>query len=85
MEKVNLTVRLDREMKEQVEEVCRQKDITVSQLVRSSFRRFLNDVREAEVRQKTLHEVEKVEKQMAAVSAFVRGPGAKKGGVSRRK
>lgn len=77
MEKVNLTVRLDRELKERVEAACRRQDVTLSQLVRSSFRKFLNQLEELEGRQKTPAEVKRVGDQIAATAAYVRGPGVK--------
>lgn len=79
MEKVNLTVRLDRKMKEAVEEICKEKDITVSQLVRFGFRRFLNE--SPRDRQKTPEEIHKAKAQVATAVAFVRS--GRKGGKKR--
>lgn len=84
MEKVNLTIRLDREMKESIEAFCKKRDVTISQVVRAAFRRYLNEAQEAEKQERAMERSKDTRAQVAAASAFVRGPGAGKSSKNRR-
>lgn len=90
MEKVNLTIRLDKQMKEEMVSYCAENDVTMSQLIRSIFRRQLNAARDAKfqsVKEPSLEGKEKITRQIQALKevmpSFLRGPGGKSKGKRR--